>query len=121
MVERVATPDTHIMGETFVPIDTDNDGTPDAFSTRVSNPHLWAASLVYLTAMALYNPELFDPHVAVLEPFKEPDSSKSGCGCGTNRPAPGGAGLMWWLVMVWLGLSCRRQRVRLPAKTAGIA
>jgi hypothetical protein len=81
MVNRVVTPDTHVLGEVFVPVDTDGDGVNDAFSTRVSNPHLWAATLIYLTAMALYDPELFDPHLEVLPPLQEPTLKAGGCGC----------------------------------------
>lgn len=46
-------------GEIFLYRDGDYD-------QRVANPHLWAATLTYLTAMAYFNPELFDRHLCVL-------------------------------------------------------
>jgi MYXO-CTERM domain-containing protein len=77
----------------------------DAFSSRVSNPHLWAATLVYLTAMALYNPERFDPHLDVLPPIDE--AGGAGCGCRTARTAPASA--LALLAALWL-LRRRRRR-----------
>jgi len=119
MVDLVATPDTAIMGETFVGVDTDGDGVDDAFSTRVSNPHLWAATLVYLTAMALYNPETFDPHLEVLPPVQEPGAGRDGCGCHAPSGAaasPGSLGgaaapcaLGFLLLLGWLHQRRRRR------------
>jgi MYXO-CTERM domain-containing protein len=105
MVRLVATPDTAILGETFVPVDSDGDGTPDRFSTRVSNPHLWAAILVYLTAMALYHPEQFDWHLDVLVDLHEP-TTDSGCGCRPTTTDHSGALLLIPLWLAWL----RRRR-----------
>ncbi len=107
MVNLVATPDTAILGETFVAVDTDGDGVTDAFSTRVSNPHLWAATLVYLTAMAMYNPERFDAHLAELPPLVEPGATRRGCGC--TGADTGGDGLP---LLLALGLLLLRRRRR---------
>ncbi len=74
------------------------------YEQRVANPHLWAASLTYLTAMAATRPELFDRHLCVLPettvdtPYNcsdtvaidgdedsETKKSKSGCNNGTSN------------------------------------
>lgn len=63
-LERLAVdfpiPGTHHVGEVFVSLDTDGDGVNDATEQRVATPHLWAATLSYLTAMAIAQPERFD-------------------------------------------------------------
>jgi GH15 family glucan-1,4-alpha-glucosidase len=110
MVDLVATADTAVLGETFVAVDTDGDGVTDAFSTRVANPHLWAATLVYLTAMALYNPERFDPHLEVLPPLDE--TGGSGCGCRATAARPGGARGLGIALSLLVVLSRGRQRRR---------
>ena len=73
MVERVADPDTLFLGEVFAAVDDDGDGVFDRYDNRVSTPHLWAATLVYLTLMAYYHPELFDPHEDLLPAAEIPD------------------------------------------------
>ena len=73
MITEIADPDTLFLGEVFAGVDTDGDGTYDSFDNRVSTPHLWAATLVYLTLMAYYHPELFDPHEALLPAAEIPD------------------------------------------------
>ncbi len=59
LVHELPTAGTLHYGEVFLV----RDGTYDQ---RVANPHLWAASLTYLTAMAATRPELFDRHLCVL-------------------------------------------------------
>ncbi len=53
------TPQTRHYGEVFL-------YSNGVYEQQVANPHLWAATLTYLTAMAYYNPELFDRHLCVL-------------------------------------------------------
>ncbi|MCA9518992.1 MAG: hypothetical protein KC635_28855, partial [Myxococcales bacterium] len=79
MVDLASTPDTMVFGETFVSVDRDGDGAYDGFSARVSNPHLWAGTLVYLTAMALEQPERI---TAPLAPAKSDDGGCVGAGGG---------------------------------------
>lgn len=73
MIEDVADPDTLFLGEVFSPIDDDGDGLADRFDNRVSTPHLWAATLVYLTLMAADSPELFDTYEEVLSAPQIPE------------------------------------------------
>jgi hypothetical protein len=61
------------LGEVFAAVDDDGDGEMDRFDNRVATPHLWAATLVYLTPMASDRPELFDRHEAVLPAAGIPD------------------------------------------------
>jgi len=95
LLERLATttasPDTKVFGEVFVGVDSDGDGTADAFSPRVSNPHVWAGTLVYLAAMALDAPERFDDPLA---PEPKPLTSEGG-GC------TGGANNELWLALAF--------------------
>jgi hypothetical protein len=84
LLERLATttssPDTRVFGEVFAGIDTNADGTADAFSPRVANPHVWAGTLVYLSAMALEAPERFT------DPLASPPSVETeGGGCTLTR------------------------------------
>ncbi len=86
MASEVADPHTLHLGEVFLNLDTDGDGQTDTRQGAVAPPHLWAMTLVYLTAMAVHEPEAFDPHLDVLplpdlpgyrepEPSPEPDPS----------------------------------------------
>jgi len=52
LLKEVPTPLGHY-GEGFVTVDLDNDGELE-FSNRVAIPHLWEASLAYLSAMAYF-------------------------------------------------------------------
>lgn len=98
LVERLATttstPDTRVFGEVFIGVDGDGDGQSDAFSARVSNPHVWAGTLVYLAAMALDAPERFDPVVIVPAP---PRTRGGGEGCGGAPLGLAIAALVPWL------------------------
>jgi hypothetical protein len=53
-------PGTRHVGEVWISIDDDGDGVFDRADQRVSTPHLWAATLTYLSAMAVDRPELFE-------------------------------------------------------------
>ncbi|MCC6619780.1 MAG: hypothetical protein IT385_00915 [Deltaproteobacteria bacterium] len=87
LLERFIATDAWL-GETFV-----NDGA--SFEPRVANPHVWAGTLVYLTAMALDDV----PH--------DPDTTRddgSDDGCATGAPAA-------WILTA-LALAARRARRR---------
>jgi len=113
LVERLATttstPDTRVFGEVFVGVDSDGDGERDAFSARVSNPHVWAGTLVYLAAMALDAPERFDPVVIIPEP---PDTRGGGGGCGGAPMGGGGAAMGFALAIAALCVTARRRAGR---------
>lgn len=82
LATEIASPTTRQLGEVFVNVDEDGDGVTDGRENAVAPPHLWAASLVYLTAMAVHAPELFDPHEDVLPVVVIPkDEVPSSCGC----------------------------------------
>ena len=51
---------TRHVGEVFSTVDSDGDGFGDSVDQRVAVPHLWAASLTYLSAMAVAHPERFE-------------------------------------------------------------
>jgi MYXO-CTERM domain-containing protein len=59
MARDVITDDTQVMGEVFITL-RDADGGVTARENRVSIPHLWEATLFYLTTMALSEPTRFD-------------------------------------------------------------
>jgi len=93
-------PGTRHVGEVFVSLDTDGDGVADFAEQRVAQPHLWSATLTYLSAMALSNPELFAPaEVQTLDltcgAGEEPRDLKQeapGCsGCGSAVAGPSGS------------------------------
>lgn len=107
LATRTSTPDTRVFGETFVAVDGDGDGAADGFSPRVSNPHVWAGTLVYLTAMALEAPERFDQPVG---PTPDPPEDS---GCGAGALGGGVGGLLGWLVSTRLLLVRRRLYVAL--------
>ncbi len=85
LLKEVPTEGTGHVGEVFVTIDLLPSGSPDGikdtFDARVALPHIWEASLNYLSAMALYNPEAFEP---LEQGFGElPCPVKAGCGCNS--------------------------------------
>ncbi len=59
LAAEVPTPGTRHVGEVFMNLDTDGDGALE-YDNRTAVPHLWTATLTYLSLMARYNPELFD-------------------------------------------------------------
>lgn len=85
LVNDVPTRGTRHVGEVFVTLDLLPEGSPDGindtFDARVAVPHIWEASLNYLSAMALYSPEKFEP---LEHGFDElPCPVKAGCGCNS--------------------------------------
>lgn len=52
---------TRHVGEVWVALDSDGDGSFDTYDNRTAIPHLWTASLTYLSLMALTDPERLDP------------------------------------------------------------
>jgi len=73
LARDIAEPDTRQLGEVFLSIDDDGDGVADRFSNRVATPHLWEGALVYLTAMAYYEPGRFGWQDDVLPDVTVPD------------------------------------------------
>jgi MYXO-CTERM domain-containing protein len=59
MARDIITEDTQVMGEVFITL-RDADGGVTGRENRVSIPHLWEATLFYLTTMALSEPMRFD-------------------------------------------------------------
>jgi MYXO-CTERM domain-containing protein len=130
LATEVASEQTQQLGEVFLNIDNDGDGVADERVNAVSTPHLWAATLVYLTAMAVHEPEAFDPYQEILPrnvaldgpaPDGGGDASdasdagddltnsggSSDGGCSTV-PATGGLPVMLALVAI-AGLAVRRR------------
>jgi len=87
LATEVPTPGTRHVGECWVSLDTDADGAFDTFDNRTAVPHLWTASLTYLSLMALYRPELFDPLRGDIEGYEcggsapEEETGIDGCSC----------------------------------------
>jgi MYXO-CTERM domain-containing protein len=127
LAEEIANDDTWTIGESIVPVDEDGDGETDSFINGVSTPHLWSSTLVYLTAVAYYNPEKFDQYRQALGPARagggdaglggdagsgSAPSQKGGggCGCTQSNEAPGPIGglLVWMLGLLGLRFGRRR-------------
>ena len=89
----VPTAGTRHVGECWVSLDTDEDGAFDTFDNRTAVPHLWTASLTYLSAMALYRPELFEPLLSDLQGYEcsgsgvaqDDDADTCACRVGGHR------------------------------------
>lgn len=127
----ILTRDTQVMGEVFITL-RNPDGSVRGYENRVSIPHLWEATLYYLTAMALSAPERFELDRMVL-PANEtpapgvvplpggdagvdagadggtaPTTDGSGCGCrAAGATDHGGAA---WLALGLALLATRRRR-----------
>jgi MYXO-CTERM domain-containing protein len=121
----VMDPATFAMGEVFVHI-RDSNGRSTRLENRVSQPHLWEATLFYLTAMAMSDPMRFDPTQRALPDARIPAPGSSmdagvradgsttpppttggGCGCRTTN-ASGHAGAS--LLLLGLLATGRRRR-----------
>lgn len=121
----VMDPATFAMGEVFVHI-RDSNGRSTRLENRVSQPHLWEATLFYLTAMAMSDPMRFDPAQRALPDARIPAPGSSmdagvradgsttpppttggGCGCRTTNPR-GHAGAS--LLLLGLLAAGRRRR-----------
>ncbi|HCP44617.1 MAG TPA: hypothetical protein DIU15_01070, partial [Deltaproteobacteria bacterium] len=68
MAVDLAIPGTRHVGEVWSNLDDDGDGIFDRADQRTAVPHLWTASLTYLSAMASSQPELFDSLEADYDP-----------------------------------------------------
>lgn len=78
LASDIADSDTYTIGETYVTVDDNDDGETDRFLNAVSTPHLWSASLVYITTVAYHHPEKFDPYRDVLPEVTVPDVEAPG-------------------------------------------
>jgi hypothetical protein len=113
-------PGTRHVGEVWSSEDDDGDGQADRADQRTGVPHLWSASLTYLSAMALSQPELFDQLEASYEPVcldgEEPNLQRQvDCegGCEGSLAGPGGkAPPPWLLTLVPVVALARRRRRR---------
>ena len=85
LLHNVPTHDTQHMGEVAVTM-LDANGNP-YFQNEVAIPHVWEQTLSYLTVMARYNPQDFNPPHALDNPESCPSSS--GCACDTHRDGGG--------------------------------
>ncbi len=126
-----AIPGVRHVGEVFVTMQDDGTEltadeieageTGDFADQRVSTPHLWAATLSYLTAMAIDRPELFEalesdeyPRVCVAGEEPREQRSVQDCGedCGGGNSLAGPAarpGLAVLLGLLGLALARRRR------------
>lgn len=111
---------TRHVGEVWANIDDDGDGVFDRAEQRVSVPHLWAATLTYLSAMAIDHPELFEglesdevPRVCIDgdEPVEYQDAGDCSGDC-QESVAGGRAGGVGSLAVLLLLVSARRRRRR---------
>lgn len=113
-----ATEGTHHFGEVMLAV---KQGENTVASQRVANPHLWEGTLLYLTAMALEDPEALIPFdkalpasqvkaasapTGLLAPKDEP-TDDGGCAA---RPAGTGATWLWLLAAAALALWTWRRR-----------
>lgn len=108
-----AQPGTGHLGAVFVSLDTDGDGAADSAEQRVATPHLGAAALTYLTAMAIAHPERFDAlDLSALDPVcpvgEQPVLSRRAADCeGCESNASGSEGSI--LLLGLLALFRRRR------------
>jgi hypothetical protein len=104
LVKEVPTPGTSHFGEAYIHTDVDGDGKQE-YANRVSIPHVWEASLVYLSLMAAYSPaRLRPPHLAEIE---EPEE-----GCRVNGPPTPGVAAGPFAVVALLLAAAARRRLR---------
>jgi len=98
LASEIANQQTWMIGETYAPLDEDGDGATEDFVNAVSTPHLWSAILVYITTVAYYHPERFDPHREFLPQVSVPEVKPPGVpggdagDAGSVDAAPDGAG-----------------------------
>jgi len=111
----VPTSDTRHVGECWVSLDTDEDGAFDTFDNRTAVPHLWTASLTYLSAMALYRPERFEPLYGDLQGYEcsgadlDLDIDVNTCACRVEPSGRHRAGLVAAFAAALLVLGWRRR------------
>ncbi|UCD85058.1 MAG: hypothetical protein JSU92_02400 [Deltaproteobacteria bacterium] len=104
LAKEVPTKGARHMGEVSVIREYDGSLLSE-FSNRVAVPHIWEASLVYLSLMAVYNPEDFDRVEERTVTISWEDNGEDGCGC-TSIPENGkvrAAGeffiILWFLLL----------------------
>ena len=108
---------TRHVGEVFLSLDTDGDGVADLADQRTAQPHLWAATLTYLSAMAVARPDLFEPGERdsldlTCPSGEEPDLQRRAPACGDDcqSSVAGPATVpLAWLAVLGLGLARRRR------------
>ncbi len=81
LLYNVPTQDTGQMGEVAVVMTNTTTGK-EYYNDRVAIPHVWEATLSYLTLMARYNPQDFYP--PYLPDGPETCPSSAGCSCNTT-------------------------------------
>lgn len=113
-----ALPGTRHVGEVWANVDDDGDGIADRVDQRVSTPHLWAATLSYLSAMAIARPELFDalespdfPRVCVAGAEPREQRAVQACSedCNSTYAGPARPGVAL-LLLGLAGVAARRRR-----------
>ncbi len=146
LARDVITQDTQVMGEVFVTL-RNPDGSVRARENRVSIPHIWEATLFYLTAMAMSHPERFELERTNLPanrtpapgtvPFVPPmmDASADvdagadaggtprghgGCGGRTMTSAAGGSSAMACMLAMVLLVRRGRRSVRRGARIGDV-
>lgn len=112
LLKDVPTRGTRHVGEVFATLDLLPEGSPDGINdtldARVAVPHIWEASLNYLSAMALYNPEVFEP---LSEEFDElPCPVTGGCGCGFYSGKDSAPGIFLLIIIFMFSLIIIRIR-----------
>ena len=110
-------PGTRHVGEVWVSIDDDGDGVFDRADQRTSTPHLWSATLTYLSAMAVARPELFEELESDVVPRvcntgEEPLDYRDVKACSEDcqESFAGGPGSVLGLLLLGLVLVLRRVR-----------
>lgn len=81
LLYNVPTQDTQHMGEVAV-VMFDTNGN-SYYQNEVAIPHVWEQALSYLTLMARYNPQDFNPPYLLNNP--ESCSTSNGCTCNTSN------------------------------------
>lgn len=114
LVGELAGP-TRQLGEVFVNVDDDGDGLAERQVNATAPPHLWAAALVYLTAMAYHQPEAFDPLEDWLPPVwipGDPPPDAAACACASSGDDASAAASIVLLFFVAFAVYVRRERWR---------
>jgi hypothetical protein len=97
MAVDLPTQGTLHVGEVWASLDEDGDGLADRAEQRVAVPHLWTATLTWLSAMAIDRPELFEPLedeeiVPLCVSGEEPEIRRDVSGCGSGEGGGSGCG-----------------------------
>lgn len=106
LVKQLPTPGTGHYGEAYLYTDLDNDGKKE-YDNRVSIPHVWEATLVYLSLMAAYSPQSMRP--AHLAPLEAP-ADEGGCSCTTSAGRSGSVSIFPLMLLLGLLFGTGRRR-----------